>query len=275
MATMTSPARQATAISALLRRRITWWHGVVSVLVVLAVWQFASMAGLLPATSLPSALSVFAEWGALLVTGTYWAAVGETISSAMLGLLIAVAIGLVVGVVVGSFRFIRESTWFIIEFLKPIPPVAMIPLALLLWGPSSTMKLTLITYGALWPFLIQVIYGVSQVDSSLIRMSRSYRLGAWLTSTRVVFPAMLPFAATGLRVSASVAIIVSVVTELVGGAAGLGRNIILAGSANNLPEVYALILTTGMLGVVVNMAFASGEKPLLFWHASQRGEGTS
>jgi ABC-type nitrate/sulfonate/bicarbonate transport system permease component len=75
-------------------------------------------------------------------------------------------------------------------------------------------------------------------------------------------------------VSAAIAIIVSVVTELVGGADGLGRSIVLAQSANRLPTVYALILTTGALGMLVNSAFSLAEKPLLFWHPSHRSGRT-
>lgn len=243
-----------------------------AVVAAFALWEIVTLTGVVPAASLPPAHVVLAEWARRLVTGEYWSAVAATVVSAMIGLLLVIVIGLVAGILIGRIRFLNESTWFLIEFLKPIPPVAMIPLALLLWGPSDTMKLTLITYGALWPFLVQIIYGVTQVDAALIRMSRSYRLGAWTTSTRVVLPALLPYATTGVRVSASIAIIVSVVTELVGGAPGLGRSIVIAQSAGHLPEVYALILTTGVLGVAVNAVFAALEKPLLFWHASRRGE---
>lgn len=268
MTTLTSSLRATS------RRRfaITWWQGAAAVLAVVAVWQLASATGLLPASTLPSAIAVLIEWGHLLTGGAYWGAVLNTLTSALLGLLLAVAIGVIAGAIIGRVRFVRESTWFLVEFLRPIPPVAMIPLALLLWGPTETMKLVLIAYGALWPFLIQIIYGVTQVDGSLLRMAKSYRLSPMTTTMHVIFPAMLPFAATGVRVSASIALIVSVVTEIVGGAPGLGRDIVLAQSADQLPQVYALILTTGVLGVAMNSAFALIEKPLLFWHPSQRSK---
>lgn len=252
------------------RRRKSPWAGAASVLTALLIWQLSSMAGILPEASLPSAAAVFREWGSLLGDGAYWAAAWATLSSALTALLLVVLIGLPLGLVIGRIHFVRESTWFLVEFLKPIPPIAMLPLALLLWGPGSTMKLTLITYGALWPFLIQIIYGVSQVDATALRMSRSFRLGPWLTSSRVVVPGLLPFAATGVRVSASIAIIVAVVTEIVGGVSGLGRDIVLAYSAAELPRVYALIITAGVLGMTVNFLLALAERPLLFWHPTHR-----
>ena len=120
--------------------------------------------------------------------------------------------------------------------------------------------------------MTQLIYGIKQVDNVAIQMSLSYRLGVWLTTSRVILPSLLPFAATGLRVSASIAIIVSVVTELIGGAAGIGREITIAQSSGNLPVMYALIFTTGVLGLLINILFVAIQKPLLFWHPSQRAE---
>ncbi len=274
MATTWSPAAwvrtQSQTRTRLAGIRSLPWLAVAMPVGVLCLWQLASVTGALPETSLPSAWEVLHEWASMVVTMPYWTGVWDTLSSALLGLVFVIPIGLVVGMLIGRVRFARESSWLLIEFLKPIPPVAMIPLALLLWGPTSTMKLILITFGALWPFLTQLVYGMSQVDTAALKMSRSYRLGAWLTGTRVILPSLLPFATTGIRVSASIAIIVSVVTELVGGANGLGRDIVLAQSANQLPEVYALILTTGVLGILVNTAFALAEKPLLFWHPTHR-----
>jgi ABC-type nitrate/sulfonate/bicarbonate transport system permease component len=234
------------------------------------LWEAASRTGLMPATSLPPASEVLAAWPALAAAPAFWTAVGHTLASAIGGLGIVVLIAVPLALAIGLSRFARESTWLVIEFLKPIPPVAMIPLGLLLWGPSETMKLTLICFGALWPFLTQMVYGIGQVDHVALDMARSYRLKAWLTTSRIVVPSLLPFAATGLRVSASIAIVVSVVTELIGGAAGLGRDIMIAQSSGNLPAMYALILTTGLLGLLINFAFAAAERPLLFWHPSQR-----
>ena len=219
---------------------------------------------------MPPASQVFSAWPGLAATAAFWSAIGHTVSSALAGLGIVVLVAVPLALGIGLSRGVRESTWLVIEFLKPIPPVAMIPLGLLLWGPSETMKLALIAFGALWPFLTQMVYGIGQVDHVALDMARSYRLRGWLTASRVIMPGLLPFAATGLRVSASIAVVVSVVTELIGGAAGLGREIVIAQSAGNLPGMYALILTTGVLGLLINGAFAAAERPLLFWHPSQR-----
>lgn len=265
-----TPPGAKRRVSPWMLRRSLPWRGTGTVLAVFLAWELASRGGLLPAASLPAASEVLAAGAALLAQGPFWSAVWHTVSSAMAGLGIVVAVAVPLALAIGLSRVVRESTWLLVEFLKPIPPVAMIPLGLLLWGPSETMKLTLITFGALWPFLTQLVYGINQVDHVALDMARSYRLKGWLTTSRVIVPTLLPFAATGLRVSASIAVVVSVVTELIGGAVGLGRDIMIAQSAGNLPSMYALILTTGVLGLVINAVFAAAERPLLFWHPSHR-----
>lgn len=102
-------------------------------------------------------------------------------------------------------------------------------------------------------------------------MARSYRLGWWLTTTRIIVPSILPYALTGLRISASIAVIVSVVTELVGGARGIGQAITVTQVDGQLPAMYAWIITAGLLGVAINLIFTAVERPLLSWHPSQRG----
>lgn len=267
MTLLAAPPRQAPpAVSWMERRGAGPALGLVTTVALILCWELGSRTGVIPSTTLPAASEVAAQLLELVQTPAYWAVVWQTLSSALLGVGLTVLIGVPVALAIGMSRFVRESTMLLVEFLKPIPPVAMIPLGLLLWGPTLTMKLTLITFGALWPFLVQMVDGVRQIDGAVLDTARSYRLTRTQTITRVILPSLLPFAATGLRVAAAVALIVAVVTELIGGAAGLGREIIIAQSAGTLPQMYALIVTAGILGLLTNAAFAAAEKPLLFWH---------
>lgn len=264
-------ARRFRSAKVLNPRSVDHALGIGTVVGVLLLWQLLSVTGTLDDQVLPSASSVLGELGHLLGTADYWAALWATLSSALTGLALVVLLGTVAAMLIGLLRFVEQSTWIVVEFLKPIPPIALIPLGLLLWGPSTTMKVTLITFGALWPFMTQMVYGIRQTNAVALDMARSYRLGWWLTTTRIVVPTLLPYALTGLRISASIAIIVSVVTELIGGAEGIGQTIAVAQVNNLLPTMYAYILTAGLLGVAVNLVFPMLEKPLLFWHPSQRG----
>ncbi|GLB69075.1 nitrate ABC transporter permease [Arthrobacter mangrovi] len=247
--------------------------GAGAVLAVLAAWEVLARTGAFPPGSIPPASTVLAEFVRQLGVAAFWAAAWNTVSVALLGLLLIVLVASPLALLIGLVRPVQESTWFLLEFLKPIPPVALIPLGLLLWGPSPGMKLFLIVMGAIWPLLTQLIYGIKEINGVGAEMARSYRLGWWLTTSRLVFPSVLPFALTGLRISASIAIVVAVVTEMIGGAAGLGQNIVVAQSAGALAEMYALIIATGLLGLLINAGFRAVQKPLLFWHPSVRQEG--
>lgn len=241
-----------------------------TVVLTLAVWEVLARAGVLPAVAFPKASDVLVRLMELFLASSFWSAVGATLTGAGIGLVIVLVIALPLGIAVGRLNWVDRSTLMVVEFLKPIPPVALLPLALLFWGPSLTMKVFLVTMGAIWPFMVQVVYGARGLDNTQLDMARSYRFGRWKTIRNVVLPTLTPFALTGLRVSATIAVIVAVVAELIGGAAGMGQEIALAQTSADLPTMYAYILATGILGLAVNGIFTIGGKPLLFWHPSQR-----
>jgi ABC-type nitrate/sulfonate/bicarbonate transport system permease component len=205
-------------------------------------------------------------------TGSFWSAVADTLIGWALGLLIAVAAGVVVGVVIGSVPLLRALTASTVEFLRPIPSVALIPLAVLLYGTALQSTLLLVVYAAFWQVLVQVLYGVADVDPVADETARSYRLGAWARVRYVVWPTALPYVFTGVRLAAAVALVLAVTTELIIGSPGLGAEIGVAQSSNAVPTMYALIVVTGLLGVAINGAARLAERRLLAWHQSVRGE---
>lgn len=248
--------------------------GLSGFVVVLLVWELLSRTDVLPSRYFPPASSVLARVGQLVITPALWKVVGLTLESWALGLGIAVAIAVPVGVVLGSSDRIYGLFRVVIEVLRPIPPVVLIPLALLILGATLQMKLLLIVYGAVWPLLMQTIYGVRSVDPHTLEMARAYRLRPIQRFVQVRLAGATPYIATGIRISATLALIVSVVAELVGGAPGLGNDILLAQSSGANTLMYALIVVAGLVGVVIVMVFQRLERSILFWHPSQRGEST-
>jgi ABC-type nitrate/sulfonate/bicarbonate transport system permease component len=205
-------------------------------------------------------------------TGSFWSAVADTLIGWALGLLIAVVAGVVVGVVIGSVPLLRALTASTVEFLRPIPSVALIPLAVLLYGTALQSTLLLVVYAAFWQVLVQVLYGVADVDPVADETARSYRLGAWARVRYLLWPTALPYVFTGVRLAAAVALVLAVTTELIIGSPGLGAEIGVAQSSNAVPTMYALIVVTGLLGVAINVAARLAERKLLAWHQSVRGE---
>ncbi|MBO3746609.1 hypothetical protein J5X84_11080 [Streptosporangiaceae bacterium NEAU-GS5] len=116
--------------------------------------------------------------------GEFWIALGDTLRGSALGLALAMAAGIVVGVVIGMVPFLRSLTASTIEFLRPIPSVALIPLVVLLYGTRPQSALILVVYASFWQVLIQVLYGVADVDPIVRDTARSYRFSRWAFSAR-------------------------------------------------------------------------------------------
>jgi ABC-type nitrate/sulfonate/bicarbonate transport system permease component len=237
-----------------------------------ALVEVLPRAGIVSASYLPPASRILAALGDEAATGAFWVAVGDTLTAWAIGLALAVAAGIVVGFVIGAVPVLRAVTASTVEFLRPIPSVALIPLAVLLYGSNLGSTLLLVVYASFWQVLIQVLYGVADVDPVADETARSFRFTAWARIRHVLWPTALPYVFTGVRLAASVALVLAVTTELVIGAPGLGAVIAVAQSSNAIPTMYALIVVTGLLGVAINLTARFAERHLLSWHQSVRGE---
>ena len=239
-------------------------------LAALGLWQMLSVLGALSPRYFPSAGAVLDELLKLFGQPVFWNVLGATMQAWAIGLLLAAAIGVPAGIILGAssrtYRFFRV----VIEAVRPVPPVVLIPIALLLLGPSLGMQLVLVVQGAVWPLLLQTLYGARSLDSVALETARSFRLSWWQCLLYVRLPSAMPLVATGLRISAVIALVVSIVAELVGGAPGLGNEILKAQSSDAVVLMYSLIVAAGMLGVLVNLVFRRLERRVLFWHPSQR-----
>jgi ABC-type nitrate/sulfonate/bicarbonate transport system permease component len=129
-----------------------------------------------------------------------------------------------------------------------------------------------VVYAAFWQVLVQVLHGVADVDPVARDTAHSYRLGRWARMRWLVWPTALPYAVTGVRLAASVALILAITGELVIGSPGLGREIAVAQTSGAVAPMYALVVVTGVIGVLANLAARMAERRALAWHPSVRGE---
>ncbi|MCX4766350.1 ABC transporter permease [Streptomyces sp. NBC_01275] len=238
----------------------------------LALGEAVPRLGLVKEAYFPPTSRIAGALGDELADSAFWTALGDTLTGWALGLAIAVGAGIVAGVVLSVVPYLREATASTIEFLRPIPSVALIPLAVLLYGTELRSVLLLVVYASFWQVLIQVLYGVQDVDPVAEETARSYGLGAWARVRHVLWPSALPYVMTGVRLAAAVALILTITAELVIGAPGLGARIGIAQTSQAVPEMYALIVVTGVLGLFVNVGARTVERRALAWHQSVRGE---
>lgn len=246
--------------------------GVAGVIGFLLAWESIPRMGAVNPRFLPPASDVLATLIADFGLTAFWLAVSETMTAWAIGLVMAIFLAVVLGFIIGSSVFLRKFTNSTVEFLRPIPSVALIPLAVLLFGVRIESTLMLVVYASFWQVFIQVLYGVADVDNVAMQTAKSYGLGTMARVRHVVFPTALPYLMTGIRLAASVALILAITAELVIGAPGLGREIALAQSGGAISGMYALVLATGLIGVVINLVMRFIERRTLSWHSSIRSE---
>lgn len=246
--------------------------GLLGLFAVGAVLEFLPRLGVVPIRFAPPASKIVAALGDQLQRPAFWTALGDTLKTWFAGLAIAVIAGLVAGVIIGSVPLLREATQSTIEFLRPIPSVALIPLVVLLYPPARA-TVVLVVYAAFWQMLVQVLHGVTDIDPVALDTAHSYQLGRWSRVRYLIWPTVLPYAVTGLRLATSVALILTVTGQMViGGSPGLGQEIAVANTSNAFAAMYALVVVTGILGLIANLITRTAERRILVWHPSIRKE---
>jgi ABC-type nitrate/sulfonate/bicarbonate transport system permease component len=240
-----------------------------------ALFELIPRAGIVSPLYMPPFSAMVAALGREASSAQFWRALVDTIEGWALGLAIAAVAGVVLGVILGSLRRVRAATASTIEFLRPIPSVALIPIAVLLWGAALRSTLLLVVYASFWPILLQVIHGVADVDPVARDTAASYRFTPWTRIRFLLWPTALPYIMTGLRLSAAVALILAITAEQVIGTPGLGKEISVAEMSSAVPALYALIFIVGLFGVAVNVVFRALERKVLAWHTSVRLEAVT
>ena len=264
--------RSLTSRPRLTRRRTgSLGLGAVGVVGALTVWELFSRFGPADPHYLPPPSTVIPQFFVNLTFVDFWAAIGLTMRAWAIGLALAVAGAVVVGVAIGSSPFLRRATHSTIEFLRPIPAVALIPVAALLYGPELQAELLIIVYACFWLVLVQVLYGVADVDSVARDTALTMQMSFLQRVRHLTFPTLLPYLMTGVRLAGVVALILAVGVELIVGTPGLGQKVAMAQINDATVQMYALILASGVLGMAVNSVMVTLERKVLFWHESVRG----
>lgn len=266
-----SGGRAATVTTGLLRSPLVL--GVLGVLGAVFLDELLPSIGVVDREFFPPFGSIMSALGAMVSTHAFWAALGATVRGAVIGFVIAAVAGLVVGMVVGGVPVLRAATASTVEFFRPIPSVALVPAVVLILGTGPDSTLALVVYAAFWQVFIQVTHGMQDVDPVARDTARSYRLSLWRRVRTVMWPTTLPYLLTGLRLAAAIALILEITGELVIGSPGLGRQILVAQSSGAAAKIYALVVVTGLIGVLVNLVARTAERRILRWHPSIRLEG--
>lgn len=240
------------------------------VLASLLLWELAVRSGALPAGSVPRATTTASALASMVTTTAFWQAVGQTATGWGIGLLICAGVAIPAGLLVGTSRFLTRSTRLLIDFLRTIPAVALIPVLLLTLGSTMTMKVVLVVFGSVWPLLTATVDGVRHVDPVAADTVRTFRLSPLDRALRLVLPTALPFVVTGFRISAVLALMLTTAAEYLGAAPGVGKSLGTAQQAGAVDVMFAWLVVAGLLGTALNLVLLAAERGVLPWAPAQR-----
>lgn len=243
----------------------------VTIIGILALWQLAS-ATVIPARFAPSPTQIAGELVQLVAAPSLWSSIGATLSAWIQALAIAVVLGTAVGLILGSSRYLSAFFRPAIEFLKPIPSIAMIPLVIMTMGSGKSSEVFLATYAALFQMLMSAISAVRDVDPVARETAAAYSMPLTARIRYLIIPSMAPQLLTGIRIASNTALILCITSELLVGMSGLGNQLGQARSVGNLPVMYAYIFVIGLVGFGLNTLLMALQRRLLQWHESYRNE---
>jgi len=239
------------------------WLPAVLPVMLLALWEIAGRAGgsvYLPPLS--RTLRVFAEtWFPDVVVHDVLPSLGRFAA----GFLLAAVIGIGLGMAVGMSRTLDDYLRPTLEFLRALPAVAVLPVAVFVLGLGTSMRISVIVFGVLFPVLVNAAAGARSVRPERVETARMFGLSRFATARRVVLPSALPMISAGLRVALPIALIMMVVSELVGGQNGLGFYLTYQQQNFDIPAMFAAVIVLGVLGNLLNAAYAAVEKKVLHW----------
>jgi len=270
------------------RRKAIRWNDAATGLVVpvlaIALWQWVAASGLVDRQVLPAPLDVWRKWVAYLLPlepfaqygdGGWlkWAFSGElpldivaSLYRVVVGFAIGAGLALPLGLAMGASQ--RVHAWMnpLVQVLRPIPPIAYIPLAMLWFGLGNPPAVFLIAIGAFFPVLMNTIAGVRQVDGIYLRAANNLGAGKLTIFMRVILPAAVPYILSGVRIGIGTAFIVVIVAEMIAVNSGLGFRISEAREYFWSDKVIAGMISIGVLGLVIDIGVNRLNNYLLRWH---------
>lgn len=242
------------------------WNGVAFLLALVLLWEAAGRGGWVHRLFFPPASRILESFVALVASGEVLRHVGVSLWRAALGYALAAAAGIAVGVAMGYWRRAYEAAEVVIELGRALPPPAIIPVAIVFLGIEDAMKVFVIFFSCAFPILVNTTDGIRGVDPVLLRTARTFGLGEAAIIRKVMLPAAAPFIMTGLRVALAIALILTVISEMVGATSGIGYFILDSQRSFRIPQMYAGMLVLALLGYGLNRAFLLADARLLAWH---------
>ena len=253
-------------------QRTTLWQALALPLLLLAAWQLWAFT-LPPDTRAPYPSKVLTTFFALTASGDLPSALVQSLGRVLAGFSFAVVLGVGLGVLMGSSRKLRDNLDPLIESFRPIAPMAVLPIAILWFGTGTPAALSIVTYAAFFPLLVNTVHGVSRVDRKLLQAAQTMGLPRGRILRHVLLPAALPSVLLGARLAMGVAWTAIIAAELAvgaksgaGGSGGIGQMMFIYYAYSvDLNAIVVCMIVVGVVALGIDRLFRAGERRLMPW----------
>jgi sulfonate transport system permease protein len=229
-------------------------------------WELCSNLGVTKSVLLPAPSLIVHTFIDLLLSGELFHHLSISIWRVLQGYCLGSLFGIVVGILCGLFPKIDTALQLILEFLRPIPVIAWVPVFILWLGIDETSKITVIAVGSFWPVLVNVIDGIRHVDRKYLEVAHILEKNNWQILVKVIFPSALPNIFTGLRVGIGIAWMCVVGAELIAASSGIGYLIMYARELLQSDVMYVGVFSIGLTGFLIDKLIRIIERKLLKWN---------
>jgi ABC-type nitrate/sulfonate/bicarbonate transport system permease component len=245
--------------------RDRWSAGALTLLILIACWQFGVCAGFIATLFLPSPVSIAVTLWHLIVSGMLWQHLSASLARLLIGWLAGTLFGMATGIAAGLWSATRSPVMAVVAALFPIPKIALVPLFIIWFGIGEGSKIATISLGVFFPTVIATMGGVDNVPRGLIRMGQSFGLSTGTIIRAIILPGAMPAILNGFRVTASIAIVLLVAAEMIGAEQGIGAFVLSAGNLYDTDALLAGIVVLSVLGLAVSGLIGVLERLLLRW----------
>lgn len=239
--------------------------GVLGVITIIVFWESMFTLQLLSNYLFPSIIDVFKlffnkSFLVDILNNAYL-----TVKASFIGFIMALSIAIPLGLIIGKNKYLMYFLEPIIEFLRPMPSSAIIPIALLFFGLGIKMIVFVVAFGSSWPILVSTIQGVKSIDKTMLDTVKMLRLNVIDKIFKIILPASSLYIFAGLRTSLAVSLILAVTAEMIAGSEGIGFYILDMERAFRINEMYAGIVVIGIIGYLLNKIFDLIQKKFIYW----------
>jgi len=251
---------EAVAGTASRRRSPTKWRklnfeGAAFLLLLVVLWQVGKDSGAIQSNFLASPTQIVSATGDLYESGDLLANIWHTLYVTVVGWLIAALLGIGIGLALGLSPLLWRYSMTTVEFLRALPAISFVPIAVLLLGFSVKTELLAVVYVSVWPILVNTIHGARDVSPLHNDLARMLQLDGKSFIWRIVLPTTMPFVLVGLQFALALSLALALVAEMIGNPQGIGHGLIAAQNSLQPAQMFSYVVIVGLLGLGLNAVF--------------------